>query len=217
MTASKKSARPREMQQHLDRISLAMDDVAENHDEEKYAALHRAFDEAARAAWNVAPKAKAAGFTAAVACSFGQIIGENVKVLRNEAGWSQERLAGAMESAGYPWKRITCAEVEASTRRVSMEETVGLAVLFGVPVIELLLPNEPNVVDLPGGDLSRREALELILGRGGKMGEGGVDWGAPMEALPTTDRTIERPAVDLWRDRKGPDGSSARRRGGGGR
>jgi transcriptional regulator with XRE-family HTH domain len=208
MPARKKGAQS-EFQQYMEHIADALSAVAESHDDERLGMLQQTFDEARRAAWNKAPRTNADAWERPLSDSFGRIIGENIKALRNEAGWSQERLARAMETAGYIWKRITCAEVEASTRRVSLEELVGLAALFGVPLIELLLPREHVGVDLPERDLSRRDTLELLLGREGKLGEGGVDWGAPLEALPAV---AERPAPDLWQSRGKADIPVRRRR-----
>ncbi len=125
----------------------------------------------------------------------------NIKALRNEAGWTQERLAGAMAAAGFSWKRITCAEVEVGSRRISLEELLGIAMLFSVPALELLIPDDSVALDMPMADVKGPQVEELLLGSGGRLGRGGVEWTAPLSVLAMTGRTDERPAPDLWRAR----------------
>ena len=136
--------------------------------------------------------------------SFSEIVAERVRQARTDAGWTQEQLADAMSQAGHDWKRVTVAEVETQGRRVSLEELLTLAVLFGVPMLHFLLVGESDAVQLPEssrcyrtiGDLS---ANELILGKGGRMGSGGADWEeARRIAAGPTDDDSWRPARAMW-------------------
>ena len=132
--------------------------------------------------------------------SFGDIVGSNLKAVRGESGWTQEKLAEAMTNAGFDWKRVTCAEVEADTRRISMEELLTVAALFAVPAIELMLPKDVEL-ELPYAGLRTSQVQELMLGRGGRVGEGGTGWPVARKALGSPTRKVYGPAIDLWRAR----------------
>ena len=113
-----------------------------------------------------------------------------------------------MVSLGFDWKRITYAEVEASTRRVTFEELLGLAVLFAVPVVKLLIPaGDPKITTLLSwetGDMTASMVRELFIGDGGALGQGGLTWRAAARAAGAPRRASDyRPAADLWGTRGG--------------
>jgi transcriptional regulator with XRE-family HTH domain len=137
--------------------------------------------------------------------SYAELIAENLRNLRDDARWTQGQLANAMTRVGFDWKRITVAEVEGGTRRVSLEELCGLAALFAVPVLSMLLPatDESGWVEINDSIDVRPQILrELVLGRGGGVGEGGTRWRAPATILLNLASDDRRPATDLWRNRK---------------
>src|SRR4051812_30690009 len=61
------------------------------------------------------------------ASTIHQVVGGNVRRLREEAELTQARVAEAMSRLGFDWKRITVTQVEAATRRLSLEESICLA------------------------------------------------------------------------------------------
>jgi hypothetical protein len=141
--------------------------------------------------------------------TFRGIIGDNVKKLRLEAQWTQAQLGEAMTHLGFDWKRITVAEIEVASRRISFEELTGLAVLFAVPVIKMLLPTQGVALDWAQGDLTRAAVEELLVGRGGTIGTGGVDWAAAARAVGNGLGPNGRPAVNLWRHRSAMTGAES--------
>jgi transcriptional regulator with XRE-family HTH domain len=67
-----------------------------------------------------------------------QAVATNVRSRRAQAGRSQAELADAMRHLGHRWNRATVAAVEGNTRSVSVDELLGLALVFGTQVGELL-------------------------------------------------------------------------------
>ncbi len=116
--------------------------------------------------------------------TFGDVIARELRRAREDSGWTQEQLASAMREAGHSWLRVTVAEVEGGGRRVSLEELLALAVLFGVPLVRFLLPGSGDFMRLPEGTRCYRTlgddaVVELVLG--------------PGSSLDAVDRTWERP------------------------
>ena len=65
----------------------------------------------------------------------------NVRAARLARGWEQSDVAEKMSGLGFDWKRVTVANVEGKgrSRRVTIEEWLGLAEIFdvrGVPAID---------------------------------------------------------------------------------
>lgn len=169
--------------------------------EDSLAAVASAMDRAVRTAIDLAYDTEQQRSETRSA-SFAEVVGANVKAMRNDSDTTQAAVADAMAALGFDWKRITCAEVELATRRVAIEEVLALAVLFGVPAIELFLPADDAVITWPQGDLPRRDLVELFVGHGGELGEGGINWRTAARAAgrPRT-RTQQRPAVAFWTNR----------------
>lgn len=121
-----------------------------------------------------------------------------LKEHRAGAGWTQARLAEAMAQLGFQWSRQQVAEVEAGTRRVTDRELLGLAALYGVPVLAFLSPADGEWVEFPGvGSLDPGVVRELL------SGEGGPDWEAAREVcLAPAGDDDWRPASGLWKARQ---------------
>lgn len=145
--------------------------------------------------------------------TFTGTISDHIRQLRKEAGWTQAELADAMAQLGFRWRRVTVAEVETagmaeaeelrrSPRRVNWEELLGLAALFGEPMVKFLLPKD-NYLDFPTGEVSPEDVEELVIGKGGTVGDGGASWETAGRVCGDSIGGAEkRPAVALWRRRR---------------
>lgn len=124
------------------------------------------------------------------------IVTENMNRLRLAAGMSQAKLGEAMTAAGFKWDRQTVNNLERALdpedsegeatgkrkpmRRVSWAEAWGLAAVFRVPLVELVLPPDPRPhVAVAAGDLQvpESEALAFVVGEGGRIGSA---WQVPL-------------------------------------
>ena len=65
------------------------------------------------------------------------IVGNQVMLLRNERGWSQEKLAAVCQLKGWDVSRGVIARVEGGVRWVADFELLKLAAALRVPVPEL--------------------------------------------------------------------------------
>lgn len=148
---------------------------------------------------------------------FGVLIAERARRLREDAGWTQAQVAEAMTRLGFKWTRVTVAEVELGTRRVSMEELVGLAAMYGEPLLLLLTPDVGDRLEFPRKrGLDPADVVGLMLGEGGRIGPGGADWGpAARIALVREPNTASdwRPARALWERRTRGYGTGPRQLG----
>lgn len=79
------------------------------------------------------------------------IVAWQLKRLRLASSTTQAELADAMNRLGFSWGRVTVAEVEAGSRRASLEELVGLSALYATPLIEFLLPMPRHYLRMPDG------------------------------------------------------------------
>lgn len=144
--------------------------------------------------------------------SFGDLTARHLRRAREDSGWTQEQLASAMREAGHAWQRVTVAEVEAGARRVSLEELLALAVLFGVPMVRFLLPRSGDVMKLPEDTRCYRTlgddtVIQLMLGPDSFLGPVDRTWERPTHVAKVNQGPGEwRPAPDLWdkRHRMGP-------------
>lgn len=124
------------------------------------------------------------------------VVAANMRALRIEAGWTQAAVAEAMTRVGFDWKRITVAEVEAGGRRLQLEELFAVAGLYGMPVVELLVPHRSHPVAWFDRTLPAAVVAELVLGRDDKPGVGGPDW---LPGVLMSRQHSGRPAHDFWR------------------
>jgi transcriptional regulator with XRE-family HTH domain len=70
------------------------------------------------------------------------LVGGHVRRLRTEQGLTQEDVAEGMVERGFGWTRVTVAEIEGGKRRITIDEWLGLALVFAVPAISLLIPED---------------------------------------------------------------------------
>jgi transcriptional regulator with XRE-family HTH domain len=129
-------------------------------------------------------------------------VGENVKALRDKAGWTQAEVTKAMTRLGFKWSRITTAEVERGGRRLTLEELVALAALFGQPVVMLLAPHDPHAVKFPlGRALDAGDVAALLVGPGAVIRPGSGSWEAARRVAGIVGDDDWRPVADLDRQR----------------
>ncbi len=201
---TRRPALPKEVSEHLgvfeDRLRQLADGSPTH---EVVDDIDRATELAVRAAYRAGEKRRAGPETAALV-GFAETISANLRSVRNESGWTQEQLARGMSTVGFDWKRITVAEVEAGSRRVSLEELVGLAALFGETVLAFL-DLGPNYLRVGTCSISRDDMFEMFLGEQGQASEGGPTWvTAAWVAGAQPGEHDWRPASTLWeRRRKG--------------
>lgn len=227
-------ALPAEVRKHVEVLVDALASTAQG------APVHEVVDDVDRAVEEAFYAARALGEQKQLGVhvkhrtvEFADVIADRLRRRRLEAGWTQADLADAMTRLGFSWKRITVAEVEAGARapedtgpsregrRVSLEELLGLAILYGEPLLKLLLPGPAEFLVLPKRTLHNQEALAaisgnapsrtlrpdlvvtLMLGENGAIGDGGDNWGAARRAALLEDGEDDwRPAKDLWERRR---------------
>lgn len=143
-----------------------------------------------------------------------QAIAENVRRLREQAGWTQAQLAQAMRKAGFGWTRVTVTEAEGGSRRIVPEELLTLAGLFAEPMANLLLPFGPDAIEMPAlpkdgeepGYISRTRAVDrddlvaAMLGHTWRVGELSPASAEPARVVGVNapgSRADWRPAKDL--------------------
>lgn len=192
---------------HADLLADALAKVAAGEQPPEYAG--RIFEAALRRAVE-ADRRRRAWTEPAIGSGFEEVIGAYIARLRSEAGWTQQALADAMSVFG--WSSGIVAQVERGARRVLLEELVVLAGLFAVPVVEFVLPDDDQPLELylGGPDDTTRiidptTVRELILGREGRVGHGGLGWRAALEALGS--EAGARPATALWIKRMTEEGT----------
>ena len=75
------------------------------------------------------------------------VVAAAIRTIRDNAELTQAEMARLMVKAGFvTWKRITVAEVESGKRKLSIEEMMGVAALFDVPVAFLMTSTLPDQV-----------------------------------------------------------------------
>ncbi len=67
-----------------------------------------------------------------------ELAGRHVRLLRQRRGWSQQEVAEKMRAWGYEWSQATVTRLEAATRPLRLNELADLALLFEIPLGELL-------------------------------------------------------------------------------
>lgn len=77
------------------------------------------------------------------------VIARKVAELRTEHGWTQADLAREMRDWGFTWATNRVAQLETLRRPVSLLEVIGLAMVFDLPVEQLLAGDDK--IALPDG------------------------------------------------------------------
>ncbi len=93
-----------------------------------------------------------------------RVLADRIRAFRQEHGWSQDALGAAMAREGFGWTRVKVDALENGRRRVTIPELVGLAVVFDVPVGELLVTAEPWVQVAPSTAITNVALLQVLQG-----------------------------------------------------
>lgn len=72
------------------------------------------------------------------------VVGEKIRVIRNNKGWSQEDFAAKCQLIGWDIDRGTVSKIEAGLRRVTDAELYMLALTLKVSIKDLF-PSEKEV------------------------------------------------------------------------
>lgn len=71
-------------------------------------------------------------------------VAERIAWEMHQRGWSQERLAKEMTKVGHPFHQTSISKIvnpaDGKRRSISVDDALGFAKVFGVPVTDLLLP-----------------------------------------------------------------------------
>lgn len=104
-------------------------------------------------------------------------IGENVAMLRKEAGISAQRLSELCGELGYPIPRSTIANIESGRKRdIPVQEVAVIARAMKVPPIRVLYEiTSPSVEIVPGVNRSAFEAAEWFSGNWPIMADPGLN------------------------------------------
>ena len=82
--------------------------------------------------------------------TFQDVIRQNLKRLREDAGLRQDELAARARAAGLPWTQATVAGIETGRRQVSAAELVVVPGLLHVGGGELLKAGDDEQIDMEG-------------------------------------------------------------------
>ena len=97
------------------------------------------------------------------------LAGRLLRLLRESRGWSQKQVAERMRAYGYSWNQSTITRIESASRPLRLNELADLAILFGVPVAQLLerdplLGEEDGVEDLDREIIRLKEERAHLVG-----------------------------------------------------
>jgi transcriptional regulator with XRE-family HTH domain len=92
------------------------------------------------------------------------VLASRVRAHRERLNWTQDDLAERMTVLGFNWNRVTVAEAEGKGRgrRVTVEELLALAMVFGIGVVHLLALEEMGTEITDKVALSSAELRKVI-------------------------------------------------------
>jgi len=91
------------------------------------------------------------------------LLGQRLRALRLDRGWSQQEVAERMADLGFSWRQSTAAKTEAAERPVRLNEAVALAAIFDADLGDLVRPElHPLLVRLQL-EASRLAQAEQVL------------------------------------------------------
>lgn len=87
--------------------------------------------------------------------------GRQVRRVRQRLGWSQQVVADRMKPFGYNWRQSTIGKIEAAQRPLRLNELADLALMFEIPLRDLLGYGAASS-EWDDLDATEREITELI-------------------------------------------------------
>jgi transcriptional regulator with XRE-family HTH domain len=72
------------------------------------------------------------------------VLAANVRAYRQLRRTEQEDIAERMNTLGHAWRRVTVSEVERGKRNVTVPELMGLVLVLGASIQQLLDPRGPE-------------------------------------------------------------------------
>jgi transcriptional regulator with XRE-family HTH domain len=112
-------------------------------------------------------------------------LAERVAYERQSRGWSTDRLADRMTKAGCPINQSAVWKIENAGRRITYDEALAFAEVFGIPLDQLSVP--PEI-------MAARTAIQLMqeyLQASAKSGAAAAKLVEHLKDYPQTARAIE--------------------------
>lgn len=118
--------------------------------------------------------------------SYAEVLARNVRAARARKGLDQEPVAARMRALGFTaWRRQTVAGVEKNTRRLTVEEVLGLALALETRLIYLLEPEpEDDPISLPSGASMLFLTVHALIWGGSEYS---VSWDGDTPSFPDTE------------------------------
>jgi transcriptional regulator with XRE-family HTH domain len=106
------------------------------------------------------PTPKRAGRTPKAGSRFpGAVLAENVRAYRQVRGLSQEQLAERMAALGHGWTAGIVGFVERGDRNMTVDELLGLALVLGASIGDLLDPAGVDGYEMTALDVGTARAI----------------------------------------------------------
>jgi len=92
-----------------------------------------------------------------------QLVGRQLRLLRQGRNWSQLEVAEKMRAYGYQWSQATVTRLEGATRPIRLNELTDLAALYGVPITQLLESGAPDDLEALEREIEELKRLHAVL------------------------------------------------------
>ena len=90
------------------------------------------------------------------------MIGPNLRFLRKEKGWTQQRFASKCALQGWGLSRAGISKIEAGIRRINDGEILLLADVLEVPILELYMNEHSQKLEVSVNNLASVANKELL-------------------------------------------------------
>lgn len=81
-----------------------------------------------------------------------EVVAANIRLARRARGWTQADLSNELRRIGVPWSRALVGHAEGSVREITVDEILGLSIVFGTtpswwfaPTPDVALNDVPEV------------------------------------------------------------------------
>jgi transcriptional regulator with XRE-family HTH domain len=133
-----------------------------------------------------------------VTTTYAEVLARNVRAARARKGLEQEPVAARMRALGFSaWRRQTVASVEKSSRRLTAEEVLGLALALETRLTLLLEPaRDDGPIGLPSGQSMLFLTVHELIWGGSELT---VSWNGDVPEFPTEESSREA-RIAAWPD-----------------